>query len=214
MLPHVWLNEDSSQSASSISLFFEKECLGADFFDFLPNKDLKRLLKHAERGLFWSDGQIQNSIGLFNQLTSQKKHRQVIAFLQLLGKLSETPVMAIGASANYSFSDKKGTKQTRWDMLLRYIDQNYQNELSVPNMADMLSMTPTSFSRYFKQHKGITFTTYLNKVRLGKACEQLLHTDHPVSTIALNLGFNSLSNFNEQFKKTYHTSPTGFRRNS
>ena len=73
-------------------------------------------------------------------------------------------------------------------------------------------MTPSSFSRWFKQIMGKSFVHYLNTVRIEKACQYLLQTDLPIAQMDYGTGFESLSNLNCTFKKLKWVSPREYRK--
>ena len=64
------------------------------------------------------------------------------------------------------------------------------------NIADLAHMNSSSFSRYFKQVHYKTFTRYVNEVRNGFACKQLLKHRKSITATCYESGFNNLSNFN------------------
>lgn len=79
-------------------------------------------------------------------------------------------------------------------------------------MADLVGMSPSSFSRFFRQHTNRTFSTYLVDMRLGQAARELVDTTQNVSEICYACGFNNLSNFNRLFKAKRGMSPREFRQ--
>lgn len=78
-------------------------------------------------------------------------------------------------------------------------------------MADLVGMSTTSFSRFFKLRSGKTLSDYVVEMRLGVAARQLVDTTNSVSEICYDCGFNTLSNFNRLFRKYKGCSPTEFR---
>jgi AraC-type DNA-binding domain-containing proteins len=63
-----------------------------------------------------------------------------------------------------------------------------------------------------KMYLNMTCTEYLNQYRLARALEALETTDLPVTTIALENGFNTVSYFNRQFKDKFHLTPREYRK--
>ena len=78
-------------------------------------------------------------------------------------------------------------------------------------MADISNLTPQSFCRFFKKRTGKSFVEYLNEIRISAACSYLLDTDWPVSEIAYNCGYKTVSNFNKLFKTITGLSPKAYR---
>ena len=94
----------------------------------------------------------------------------------------------------------------------RYISQNYEKPLSLEDMADMVHMTPTYFSRRFKQVTGFGFKEYVVCTRLAQAEKLLVHTSLPVTKIAGACGFEDGNYFGDCFKKHKGISPREYRR--
>ena len=82
---------------------------------------------------------------------------------------------------------------------------------SVAAIANNVQASPGAFSRYFAREVGKGFVEYVNDVRCGEACLRLRGGDKPVAEIAHDCGFESLSNFNRQFKLRTGLTPRAFR---
>jgi len=92
-----------------------------------------------------------------------------------------------------------------------YIDEHYKDEINLEQLADLVGMTSTSFSRYFKQRTGKNFLEYIIDIRLGHAARMLIDTTDSISEICWRTGFNTLTNFNRLFRKRKGCNPTEFR---
>ena len=92
-----------------------------------------------------------------------------------------------------------------------YIDEHYKDDMCLEQLADLVGMTPTAFSRYFKQRTSKNISEYIVDIRLGHAARMLIDTADSVSTICWRTGFNTLSNFNRLFRKRKGCNPTEFR---
>lgn len=107
---------------------------------------------------------------------------------------------------------KASADEARIRPILQYIDQHYAEDLTVEALAQLIPLSKSYVMACFKQITGISIVTYISQVRIRKACEMLLTTDKQVIQIALECGFNNLSNFNRQFKKHTCCSPMKYRR--
>lgn len=94
---------------------------------------------------------------------------------------------------------------------LEYIDERYNEKLTLASLANQLHMNKDYFCRLFKKATGTTVTDYINFVRVCKA-EELLQTDLNVSDVCYTVGFSSLSYFNRIFKKYKLCSPSVYKR--
>ncbi|MBQ8821910.1 MAG: helix-turn-helix transcriptional regulator [Lachnospiraceae bacterium] len=95
----------------------------------------------------------------------------------------------------------------------KYIYQNFRLPLSLDEVAAIASLSPTYFSKKFKQVTGMGFKEYLNYVRLKHAQTALLTTSNTITDIALEYGFNDSNYFKDLFKKVYGKSPREYRKN-
>lgn len=95
---------------------------------------------------------------------------------------------------------------------LKYIQENYQNPISVCELADLCHFSKTHFMYFFKQTVGITCVEYIIQHRLKAAANLLKETKLSISDIAFESGFHNLSNFNRKFKCYYHVTPLEYRR--
>lgn len=94
---------------------------------------------------------------------------------------------------------------------INYMNQNYQNKLTIKNIASHINMSPSQFSRQFKKQTGTSPYDYLLGIRLTKAKELLKNTSLPISEISYQTGFANESNFICFFKKNEGISPLRFR---
>ena len=109
-------------------------------------------------------------------------------------------------------SDSVGSDDLRVEKMLQYIHTNYNKMLTLSEMAELMYMAPSSFSRYFKKRVGITFIEYVNNVRLHFALEDVRYTDKSVAWIAQAHGFTNSSAFCRAFKAVYNMSPMLYRK--
>lgn len=93
-----------------------------------------------------------------------------------------------------------------------YIDANIQEPLNLERLADEFHMSTFHFCRKFKESLGLTLTEYLTQQRIDLAKDALRETDHRITDIAYDVGFQSLSQFNRSFHKLTGMAPSVFRR--
>jgi transcriptional regulator GlxA family with amidase domain len=96
--------------------------------------------------------------------------------------------------------------------VIDHIARNICEELRESELAELSGFTATAFSRAFKQHTGLTFVRYVNRLRIARACELLMTSGDSIADICFQVGFNNLSNFNRHFLALKGLSPSAFRR--
>lgn len=94
---------------------------------------------------------------------------------------------------------------------IRYIREQYTDELTLEALSGQVHVSPSYFSRLFQKETGKTFTEYLTGIRLQQARRLLLDTDHPVYDVAEKSGYRNARYFLKLFKETYGMTPTEYR---
>ena len=95
--------------------------------------------------------------------------------------------------------------------LLNYIDQHYNEKLSLEELSQFAQYNRTYISTLFKNTVGVNFYEYLTRVRFQNALIELATTDKNLTEIALDNGFSDLKSFNKRFRETLHRSPSEYR---
>lgn len=92
--------------------------------------------------------------------------------------------------------------------IMAYINEHYgDSSLSVTSAAEAFSMSSSYFSTYFKKHLDVTFSKYLEGLRIEKACELIRNSDLNIEAIATEVGYTSSLSFRRAFKKVMGMPP-------
>ena len=73
-------------------------------------------------------------------------------------------------------------------------------------------MTESSFSRFFSRATGNSFTDFVNRLRINRACQLLMETDRYITNVCYDVGFNNVANFNRRFLQIKRLAPKELRR--
>lgn len=79
-------------------------------------------------------------------------------------------------------------------------------------LADLLGASPYRLSRAFPKELGVSVTRYRNRVRVGRALEQLQRDSSPVADIAASLGFADQAHFSRVVREHVGHTPAALRR--
>lgn len=99
----------------------------------------------------------------------------------------------------------------RIKLITKYIEQHYNEDISIKKMADICGISQSHFMKFFKENIGTSFIDYLNDYRLITAT-RLLNSNSSITEISILCGFNNISYFNRLFKKKYSMSPRQFKK--
>lgn len=216
-LPHVWRSDDayfrkeSGLATSGIVVYLNENFLGSDFLDKEEIILLKRLFVKSMRGLEFYGAERQRVIGLMQELVHLQGVPSVIQVLQILEILSRAKDYHYISSRAYHESVEQH-EADRLNKVYEYVFENFKNKIRLQELADLLHMTPTSFSRYFTMKNNKSFSRFVSEIRIKHACKMLTETDETVSNICYACGFDTLSNFNKQFKEITMRKPTQYKR--
>lgn len=97
---------------------------------------------------------------------------------------------------------------------INFIHTNFERDISLGDIARFVFLSPSYFTRAFKEETGVSPINYLLKVRIERAKELLADTSLKISDIALSVGFSNQQRFNEMFKKYAHLTPLQYRKKS
>lgn len=92
-----------------------------------------------------------------------------------------------------------------------YIRRNFTKKISLEDVADSVYLSPSYFSKIFKDEMDINFNSYLNKIRIDKAKQLLKNNSISLVDISGLVGFEDQSYFSKVFKKVTGETPGKFR---
>lgn len=117
------------------------------------------------------------------------------------------------AKQNFDAKDKKKSEyMEKFIYICKYINEHYNEELTLEEVADLAGFSKYHFGRLFHQFTDTTFYQYVNQVRISNAKELLLNPNFSVTDVALRSGFSSPTPFLRLFKKITGFTPTQFRK--
>ena len=96
--------------------------------------------------------------------------------------------------------------------LSKIIGEHYQEDLSLNSLALQVHLSAPYLSKFFEKQFGMTFLSYLTRVRLEHAVTELMKSDDTIETISANSGFPNSHAFVQAFKKEYGILPSLYRR--
>jgi len=98
------------------------------------------------------------------------------------------------------------------DGISEYIENNYKEDLTLDKLSCVAGMNKFKFCRIFKERFGVSYTSYLNNIRVKNAAELLKNTDNSITEIAHHVGFNCITYFERVFRSRYGMSPSAYRK--
>ncbi len=194
-------------------LQFSPQTMGKEWLEREEMTLIRDFLAEAGRGFEFHGPDRDAAARKILEMRDQDEVERLATFLLVLRILAKTPDRTPLASEGYQPSLRREQIE-RVDRVVRYLQQNLREPLTLETVAQIANLTPRAFCRFFKAHMGKTLVQYLNELRIGEACRLLMETDLPVTEVALECGFYNLSNFNRRFRQLKGSSPREFRQQS
>lgn len=195
----------------AIYLLFRKDMFGEKFLDMPENDFLKEIFTEADRCVKIRDTDNKKFFSLMNGIATAKGFKRLDHLLNLLYEInvSEEKEYLNVPNLSYEINQKD---VDRINKVYEYVFSNYHKNINLETIADITSLVPQSFCRYFKQHTNKTFSSFLSEVRISQACKLLLEGGRSVKDIAYDVGYNHFSTFNKQFRKIMGTTALQYRK--
>lgn len=213
-LEHAWEQHDcTSKDIREITIQFAPDLISPQLRNKNQFASIVYMLNRAQCGLSFP---LQAVMKVYNQLeklaTEEQGFYAVQDFMSILYELSlfeDARVLSTTSFAKIeSVSDSRRVQKVQ-----AYINEHFRKEIRLVTLAEMVGMTPVSFSRFFRLRTGKTLSEYIIDIRLGAASRLLVDSTRTVAEICYDCGFNNLSNFNRMFKRKKGCAPKEFREN-
>ncbi|MFK5971930.1 MAG: AraC family transcriptional regulator [Flavobacteriaceae bacterium] len=206
--PHLFQSIAGKSDSHMISLFFTKKSFGEGFFEIPELKEINTFFDTIARG--FQIGSEKKSIQQIMQtLCTADTFEKFLHFLRLIKIIIAAEKTELtGFIQTKKISNAEGR---RLQQVFNYVMHNFEKNISLHQVSDLVHMTPPAFCRFFKQRTNKTFFQFLIELRIEHAC-QMLFDPNKISIVEISekSGFHSISNFNRAFKKIKKTTPSRY----
>lgn len=209
-LPHTFQKSNEEMVASAVVVQFTEDFWGKDFIQLPECRQLKKLFETSLKGLRILDSCKLKLRPMIQQLEHATGFQRILQLCNCLMVLTEkNSYEKLSTQDILQFNPKQ---KERIDAIFQYTIQYFQESFSVADVAKNVNMSVPAFCSYFKKCTKKTYIDFLNEVRIGHACKQLMDTQMTVAEIAYESGYNTLVNFNKQFLKLKNSTPSTYRK--
>ncbi|MDR8390781.1 AraC family transcriptional regulator [Aliifodinibius sp. S!AR15-10] len=211
-LPHLFSCDQDfpfKEQSGSLVIHLNSDFFSGQFLDIPEFKPIHELIKLSKSGIeFYGDTkQISERILHMFELNPADCILDILSILNHLSSQFESKTLA---SPGYTSTFSKKDYQ-RINKACQYVMDHYQEDISLDDVIEIIGLTKAAFCRHFKKVTGKTFFTYIKQYRIGQACRLLMETNLNVTEISYRCGFNTISNFNKQFKTVMNANPSTYR---
>jgi AraC-like DNA-binding protein/quercetin dioxygenase-like cupin family protein len=216
-LPHLWRNDpayfekDSALTTHGIVVYFSEDFFGNALKEKEEFENIRLLLQKSLRGLEIVGQTNLQLRSMMKELVHSQGLESVLLLLQILKLMGESEECESITKVGY-INNNKESERDRMRKVYEFVTENFQRKIQLSEMASLANMTESAFSRYFKSRMNKPFSEFLADVRISHACKLLHELDANISEICYESGFNTLSNFNKQFKERMGITPMAYKK--
>lgn len=211
-LAHGWFDHNcESKEIREITIQFHG-ILDQSFLNKNQFLTIKTMFERAAHGVTFTIESIEKVKKRIYSLAKEPDGvHSVLNLLGILYDLSLSPMREL--STNSFIENENDHNSRRIDRAYNYMTENFNKNIKLSDIAELVGMTEAAFSRFIKKRTGRNYIDTLNDIRFGHATRLLIETTHSIAEISFSSGFNNLSNFNRIFKSKKGCSPSKFREN-
>jgi AraC-like DNA-binding protein len=212
-LPHNWISMDLPEDGVPVrdrAIQFLHEPI-AQVAEVVPEfAEVLPLLERSRHGIEFF-GMAERAAEHWQQVKAARGVHRFSAFCAFLADLAaSTDYRLLSSVQLQGIDDDRSLEQI--DAIVSRITDNLSQTLSAAEIAGELGMTESRFSRFFRRATGNTFTDFVNRVRINRACQLLMESDRLITDICYVVGFNNVANFNRRFLDIKGMTPREYRR--
>lgn len=208
-IPHSGFGLNSSNPHEEIVIQFKEDIL------IFPEQEteglaVRELLETAKYGILFTEETKAKMLPKLREIVDRKGYYRYIVLLQILLELARTKDYTLLNNDVMPYSVISKNK-TRLQNIFTYVEQHFDRDIDIQTAANLANLTLPAFCNFFKKTTQITFTEFVNRYRISKAC-LFISQDKSISECGYTCGFNNVTYFNRTFKKYTGKTPSEFKK--
>lgn len=208
-IPHSGFGLNSSDPHEEIVIQFKEDIL------IFPEQEteglaVRELLETAKYGILFTEETKAKMLPKLREIVDRKGYYRYIVLLQILLELARTKDYTLLNNDVMPYSVISKNK-TRLQNIFTYVEQHFDRDIDIQTAANLANLTLPAFCNFFKKTTQITFTEFVNRYRISKAC-LFISQDKSISECGYTCGFNNVTYFNRTFKKYTGKTPSEFKK--
>ncbi len=213
-LPHNWISQVGDDEVFELRdrvVQFRQDLVQTMAACATELQPLLPLLERARHGIEFRATSVCEAEPWFQRVRGASGPSRIALLLEFLEFLSLQPDQFLLSTLPMR-SREDASSLDKVEKVTRYIADNYTRDLQLADVSTLTGMSESAFSRFFARETGNSFTRFLNRVRVSRACELLADTQEPITSICFAVGFNNVANFNRRFRELKSVTPREYRR--
>ena len=139
------------------------------------------------------------------------KNEDFKSVTKVVAQMKATSLLSHASHSHATIEPLKGSGEKAIDVALQYINEHYNEDLSLERVASVVFLNHVYFSQLFKQKTGQGYKEYVISLRLEEAKQLLLNPRLKLAEISEQIGYQDMRHFTQVFRKKFGQTPTEFR---
>jgi AraC-like DNA-binding protein len=216
-LPHNFVTPGVGKSilkGREIVVQFDPNRLLNRIADFPELGEMRQMLGLASLGIEFTGEMARTGRELLERMGESSPLSAFSLLLDLLAQMSATTEYRVLASQQFADDFRPGTpaELKRLSLALEYMQARFAGGITLPEVARHVGLSESAFSRFFRAQTGNIFSQHLLSLRIWAARRMIAENRIPITEIAFEAGFGTISNFNRMFLRHTGMTPTRYRK--
>jgi AraC-like DNA-binding protein len=216
-LPHYWRCDETyfqnspDVKAEATVVHFLPTFWSEKFLELPENKKIRELFELAKRGVSIAEEIRLPLVKVLKQMLNASETERIILLLQALTLIISSQKNTLLSSVGFENVMQQDEKDTI-NKIYAYSLAHFKEKILLEEIAAIAHISPNSFCRYFKTRTRKTYSRFLQELRIGYVCKQLIQTDLTLTQVCYDSGFNNLTNFYKCFKSITGKTPYEYKK--
>jgi len=209
-LPHAGFGLNAHGPHEEIVIQVKEEVFQQSILSRPEMGAVGKLLENSRCGIYFmgkTKEKITRKLHRALKLSSFERFIEFVSILQIMSTTSEYELM----NPSPSISPLIGKNSGRLQKIFTFVEQRFAEEVDIREVAALVGLSVPSFCNYFRKVMNSTFTDFLNKYRVQRACLSLLQ-EKTIAETCFECGFNNVPYFNKVFKSVTLKTPSAFKK--
>lgn len=209
--PHCWhfdqLDADKSGKIENITITFTNEFIRKCATTFPELTHYAQKILENNIAISFRGKTLTKLERLLKEMSLQNEIERLSSFIRLIPLITspDDDKIIVGKAV------VEDVKNRRMQKILLYIMNNFQNTITLDDMADLINLDKSSFCIFFKKMTGKTFFSYLTDYRIEASCQIITKTNTTIAEACYASGFKDVPYYNRTFKKLKGITPTEYK---
>jgi AraC-like DNA-binding protein len=212
-LPHNWISLDLPEGGVAerdLVIQFPHEPFAHAAEQIPELAEVLPLLERSRHGIEFF-GLAEHARTHWQRAKATRGIARFAAFCDFLAELSRCTDYRLLSNVQMQGENGDG-EMDRINAIVDRVTDDLSRPLSAADAAAELGMSESRFSRFFRRATGNTYTDFVNRIRINRACQLLMESDRLITHVCFEVGFNNVANFNRRFLEIKGMTPSEFRR--